>query len=58
MLTTEHADMYAIFGPTNVGIHGVQVAVELGNGHDALRRVSASTRTTCRNRCVSDAAST
>jgi transcriptional regulator with XRE-family HTH domain len=38
MLTTEHADMYTIFGPTNVGIHGVQVAVELGNGHDALRR--------------------
>jgi hypothetical protein len=38
MLTTEHADMYAIFGPTNVGIHGVQVAIELGNGHDALRR--------------------
>jgi hypothetical protein len=38
MLAADHADMYCIFGPTNFGIHGVQVAVELGNGHDALRR--------------------
>jgi hypothetical protein len=28
----------AIFGPTNVAIHGVQVAVELGNGHAAVQR--------------------
>lgn len=38
MLAKDHADMHCIFGPTNFAIHGVQVAVELGNGHDALRR--------------------
>jgi transcriptional regulator with XRE-family HTH domain len=38
LLGTDHADVYAIFGPTNVAIHGVQVAVELRNGRDAVRR--------------------
>jgi hypothetical protein len=38
LLGTDHADLYAIFGPTNVAIHGVQVAAELGDGKDAVRR--------------------
>lgn len=38
MLGTDHADIYSIFGPTNVAIHAVQVAVELQRGQDAVRR--------------------
>ncbi|WP_422770000.1 hypothetical protein ACN28C_25185 [Plantactinospora sp. WMMC1484] len=38
LLGEDHADMYAIFGPTNVAIHGVQVAVEIGDGKEAIRR--------------------
>jgi transcriptional regulator with XRE-family HTH domain len=38
LLGTDYADIYSIFGPTNVAIHGVQVAVELRNGRDAIRR--------------------
>jgi hypothetical protein len=38
MLAIEYADIHTIFGPTNVAIHGVQVAAELGNGDDAVRR--------------------
>lgn len=38
MLDRDFADMFAIFGPTNVAIHGVQVAVTLGRGGDAVRR--------------------
>jgi transcriptional regulator with XRE-family HTH domain len=38
LLGTDHADIYSIFGPTNVAIHGVQIAVELRNGRDAVRR--------------------
>lgn len=38
MLAIEYADIHTIFGPTNVAIHGVQVAAELGNGGDAVRR--------------------
>lgn len=38
LLGAEYADIHTIFGPTNVAIHGVQVAAELGNGHDAVRR--------------------
>lgn len=34
----EHADLYAVFGPANLAIHGVQVATELGDGREALRR--------------------
>ena len=39
-LGADHADLYAIFGPTNVAIHGVQVAVELGNGKAAIDRAA------------------
>ncbi|HEX6075253.1 MAG TPA: helix-turn-helix transcriptional regulator [Micromonosporaceae bacterium] len=38
LVGTDHADIYSIFGPTNVAIHAVQVAVGLRNGRDALRR--------------------
>jgi transcriptional regulator with XRE-family HTH domain len=38
LLGADHADWHAIFGPTNVAIHGVQVAVELGDGRGAVRR--------------------
>lgn len=41
LLGIEYADIHTIFGPTNVAIHGVQVAAELGNGHDAVRRSEA-----------------
>lgn len=38
LLAIEYADIHTIFGPTNVAIHGVQVAAELGNGRDAVHR--------------------
>jgi len=34
----EHASLYAVFGPVNLAVHGVQVATELGDGREALRR--------------------
>ena len=34
----EHADLYAVFGPVNLAVHGVQVATDLGDGREALRR--------------------
>jgi len=34
----DHADLYAVFGPANLAIHGVQVATDLGDGREALRR--------------------
>jgi transcriptional regulator with XRE-family HTH domain len=34
----DHADVYAVFGPANLAIHGVQVATDLGDGQEALRR--------------------
>jgi transcriptional regulator with XRE-family HTH domain len=34
----DYADLHTIFGPTNLAIHGVQLAVELGDGPEALRR--------------------
>jgi hypothetical protein len=34
----EHADVYAVFGPANLAVHGVQVATDLGDGREALRR--------------------
>jgi len=40
LLGLDHADLYSIFGPTNVAVHGVQVAVELHNGRDAVRRAA------------------
>jgi hypothetical protein len=36
----DHADIYAVFGPTNLAIHGVQVATDLGDGREALRRAA------------------
>jgi tetratricopeptide (TPR) repeat protein len=40
LLGAEHADLYVIFGPLNVAVHAVQVAVELRNGRDAVRRAA------------------
>jgi hypothetical protein len=37
-LGTDHADLNTIFGPTSLAIQGVQVAAELGNGREVLRR--------------------
>jgi transcriptional regulator with XRE-family HTH domain len=37
-LREDHADLYTIFGPTNLAIHGVQIAAELGDGREVLRR--------------------
>lgn len=34
----DHADLYAVFGPANLAIHGVQIATDLGDGREALRR--------------------
>ena len=36
----EHANLYAVFGPVNLAVHGVQVATELGDGREALRRAA------------------
>ncbi len=41
LLGADRADLFAIFGPTNVAVHGVQVAVELRRGGDAVRRSQA-----------------
>jgi len=37
-LGRDHAGLHAVFGPANVLIHGVQVATELGDAREALRR--------------------
>jgi hypothetical protein len=37
-LRTDHADLNTIFGPTSLAIQGVQVAAELGDGREVLRR--------------------
>jgi transcriptional regulator with XRE-family HTH domain len=34
----EHVGLHALFGPANLAVHGVQVATELGDGREALRR--------------------
>ena len=34
----ERADLFAVFGPVNLAVHGVQVATDLGDGREALRR--------------------
>jgi hypothetical protein len=34
----DHADLHIIFGPTSLAIQGVQVAAELGDGREVLRR--------------------
>jgi hypothetical protein len=37
-LASEQAGLCAVFGPINLAIHGVQVATELGDFREALRR--------------------
>ena len=37
-LGVDHADLNTIFGPTSLAIQGVQVAAELGDGREVLRR--------------------
>jgi hypothetical protein len=37
-LGAEHADLNTIFGPVGLAISGVQIAAELGDGPDVLRR--------------------
>jgi hypothetical protein len=38
LLTTEQADLFSIFGPANWLIHAVNIAADLGDGADAVRR--------------------
>jgi transcriptional regulator with XRE-family HTH domain len=38
-LNQDRADLATVFGPTNVAIHQVAVAVELGNAREALRHI-------------------
>jgi hypothetical protein len=40
-LETDHADLHTIFGPASVAIQGVQVAAELGDGREVLRRAKS-----------------
>ncbi len=40
-LRTDHADLHTIFGPTSLAIQGVQVAAELGDGREVLRRAKS-----------------
>jgi hypothetical protein len=40
-LRTDHADLNTIFGPTSLAIQGVQVAAELGDGREVLRRAKS-----------------
>ena len=37
-MEAEHAGLCAVFGPVNLAIHGVQVATDLGDSREALRR--------------------
>jgi hypothetical protein len=37
-LGSDHADLHTIFGPTSLAIQGVQVAAELGDGQEVMRR--------------------
>lgn len=37
-MNAEHAGLCAVFGPVNLAIHGVQVATEIGDSREALRR--------------------
>jgi hypothetical protein len=41
LLGTDRNDFETEFGPSNVGVHGVSVAVELGEAGEALRRAAA-----------------
>ena len=40
-LGTDHADLHTIFGPASLAIQGVQVAAELGDGSEVLRRAQS-----------------
>jgi hypothetical protein len=40
-LQIDHADLNTIFGPTTLAIQGVQVAAELGDGREVLRRAKS-----------------
>jgi hypothetical protein len=40
-LRTDHADLNTIFGPTSLAIQTVQVAAELGDGREVLRRAKS-----------------
>ncbi len=40
-LGLERSDLATVFGPTNVAIHQVAIAIELGDVHDALRHIPA-----------------
>ena len=40
-LRTDYADLNTIFGPTTLAIQGVQVAAELGDGREVLRRAKS-----------------
>jgi hypothetical protein len=40
LLKQEYAGLHALFGPVNLAIHGVQLAAELGNPREALRRAA------------------
>jgi hypothetical protein len=40
-LGTDHADLHTIFGPISLAIQGVQVAAELGDGREVLRRAKS-----------------
>jgi transcriptional regulator with XRE-family HTH domain len=37
-LRHDYVDLHTIFGPANVALHGVQIAAELGDGTETLRR--------------------
>jgi hypothetical protein len=40
-LGQDRSDLATVFGPTNVAIHQVAIAIELGNAHGALRHIPA-----------------
>jgi tetratricopeptide (TPR) repeat protein len=40
-LGQEHSDLATVFGPTNVAIHQVAIAIELGDAPDAIRHIPA-----------------
>lgn|GEM_PF-1557520 len=40
-LGTDYADLHTIFGPATLAIQGVQVAAELGDGREVLRRAQS-----------------
>lgn len=40
-LGQDRADLATVFGPTNIAIHQVAIAIELGDAHDAVRHIPA-----------------